>query len=98
MSVTLVSRWKGEGDHGALLKKEVPLLKKHGAISIKAGRCFSGSYAGELVCSAAFPDWVTYAKAIEALITDADYMKAWGEFTAKFELADRALIVGEEYL
>ena len=55
MSVTMVSRWKGKGDHATLLKEEPPFPKKHGAISIRCGHCFAGSYAGELVCATTFP-------------------------------------------
>ena len=46
MSVTMVSRWKGKEDHTPLLKEEAPFLRRHGAISIRCGRRFAGSYAG----------------------------------------------------
>ena len=55
MSVTMVSRWKGKEDPTPLLKEETPFLKKHGAISIRCGRCFAGSYAGEIVCATLSP-------------------------------------------
>ena len=97
MPVTMVSRWKGKGDHVTLLKEEAPFLRKHGAISVRCGRCFAGSYADEIVCATTFPDWITYAKAIEALVADADYMRAYGEFAAKFEMTDRSLIMDDEY-
>src|SRR5215468_1149872 len=97
MSVTMVSRWKGKEDPTTLLKEETPFLKKHGAISIRCGRFFAGSYAGEIVCATTFPDWITYARAIEALVEDTDYMKAYGEFASKCEMTDRSIIMDEEY-
>lgn len=97
MSVTMVSRWKGKEDHTPLLKEEAPFLRRHGAISIRCGRCFAGSYAGELVCATTFPDWITYARAIEALVADSDYMRVYGEFVAKFEMTDRSIIMNDEY-
>ncbi len=75
MAVTIVSRWKGNDDYTELLKEEASFLKKHGAISIRSGRCFAGSYAGEIVCTTTFPDWATYARAMESLVTDAAYMR-----------------------
>jgi len=67
MAVTIVSRWKGNDDYTELLKEEASFLKKHGAISIRSGRCFAGSYAGEIVCTTTFPDGATYARAMESL-------------------------------
>jgi len=97
MSVKTVSRWKGNEDYTALLKAEAPFLKKYGAISVQGGRCFAGSYAGEIVCETTFADWTSYAKAIDALFADTDYMRNYGEFVSKFQMTDRSIIVGEEY-
>jgi hypothetical protein len=80
-----------------LLKEEAALLKKHGAISVRGGRCFAGSYAGEVVCATTFPDWETYGKAMESLVEDGDYMRVYQEFVSRFQMTDRALVVGEEY-
>jgi hypothetical protein len=97
MSVTMVSRWKGNEDYAPLLKEEAPFLKKHGAISVRNGRCFAGSYAGEIVCATTFADWSTYARAMEGLVADPAFMRVYGEFARKFEMTDRSLVVDEEY-
>ena len=97
MSVTIVSRWRGKEDHIALLTQEAPLLKKHGAISVRSGRCFAGSYAGEIVCETTFPDWTAYAKAMESLPADSAYTEIYGEFVRKFEMTDRSIVVGGEH-
>ena len=97
MSVTMVSRWKGKGDYMTLIKEETPFLRRHGAISIRCGHCFAGSYVGEIVCATTFPDWITYARAIETLVADADYMRVHGEFAEQFEVTDRSIIMDEEY-
>ncbi len=97
MAVTIVSRWKGRDDPMPLLREEAPFLKKHGAISIRNGRCFAGSYAGEIVCATTFADWITYAKAMEALAADPEYMRVYQHFCQNFEMTDRAILVDEEH-
>ena len=97
MMVTIVSRWKGDGDCSALLKEEAPYLKRYGAISVRGDRCFAGSFAGEIVCSTTFADWATYAKTMDGLASDPDYMRIYREFAANFEMTDRALLVGDQY-
>jgi hypothetical protein len=58
MTVTMMGRWKGKGNHITLLKEEAPFLRKHGAVSTRCGRCFAGSYAGEIICATTFPDCI----------------------------------------
>lgn len=97
MAIIAQSRWKGNAEYQVLAKEAAVIAKKHGAISLRAGRCFSGEYTGQVVVSAAFPDWETYGRAMQALSTDAEWQRVFAEASKISELQDRSLIVDENF-
>ena len=95
MAIVVVSRWKGPHDL-TLARQAGPLFKKHGAVSVRLGFCFSGQYTGQLIVAVAFPDWASYGRAMQAAIADPDYQRLLAEAAKTFELQDRSIFIGEE--
>jgi hypothetical protein len=49
MAITTVSRWKGNQEETSRIAREIaPILKRHGAVSVRWGPCHAGAYAGEM--------------------------------------------------
>jgi hypothetical protein len=96
MTITVVSRWKGDPKNTQLAKEIAPVLKRHGAVSVRLGFCHVGAYAGETFGAVIFPDWATYGSAMHALWEDADYNRVIGELSKTFELQERSVLVTED--
>jgi hypothetical protein len=97
MAVVSVSRWKGNTqDATALVKEAAPLLKKHGAVSVRWGQCHTGEYVGQHFAVVTYPNWETYGKAAQAQSADPDYQRLYAEAINKFELLERFLLVAED--
>ena|SRR5271170_4370796 len=96
MTITVVSRWKGDPQNTRLAKEIAPVLKKHGAVSVRLGFCQAGAYAGETFGVIIFPDWATYGKAMQALWEDPEYKRIIAELSKAFELQERSVLVTEE--
>jgi hypothetical protein len=95
MAIVVVSRWKGPNDL-TLARQAGPLFKKHGAVSVRIGFCYSGQYTGQLIAAVVFPDWAAYGRGMEAAMADPDYQRLLAEASKTFELQDRSVFVGEE--
>jgi hypothetical protein len=96
MAVVSVSRWKGNAQDTSLVREIAPVLKRHGAVSVRFGPCHAGAYAGQLFAVIAFADWAGYGKAMQELAGDADYLRLYGEATKTFELQERFISVIED--
>jgi hypothetical protein len=97
MAVIVVSRFKGNQDFVPLLKEAAAVLKKHGATSVRGGRCHAGEYAGQIVVATTLGDWTAYGRLMQSLTADADWQRLQAEATKNFELQDRSLIVAEDF-
>ena len=97
MAVVIVTRFKGNQDFAPLLKQAAAILKKHGATSVRGGRCHAGEYAGQVVVATAVADWATYGRVMQGLTADADWQRLQAEATKNFELQDRSLIAAEDF-
>jgi hypothetical protein len=97
MAVIVVTRWKGTHDHTALVKKGAAVLKRHGAMSVRAGRVFSGAYAGEVTVVTTFADWAAFARTGQATFADSGWQKYQTDMNKAFELQDRSITVSEDY-
>jgi Domain of unknown function (DUF6854) len=97
MAVIIVNRFKGNHDHTALVKEGAAILKRHGATSVRAGRIFSGQYAGQLMVAVTQPDMAAFGRAAQDLPADAAWQKFMTEMSKVFELQDRSLIVSEDF-
>jgi len=95
MAIVVVSRWKGPNDM-TLARQAGPLFKKHGAVSVRIGFCFSGQYTGQMIVAISFPDWASYGSAMQAMMIDPDYQQLLAEASKRFELQDRSIFIGEE--
>lgn len=95
MAIVHIVRWKGPNDL-TLAREAAPLLKKHGAVSVRIGYGFAGDYMGQVVASITFPDWESYGRALQSLTADPDYHRVLAEAAKTFELLDRSIVVGEE--
>jgi hypothetical protein len=96
MAVVTVSRWKGSAQDTSLAKDIAPVLKKHGAISVRLGLCHAGSYAGQVFGVITVPDWETYGKAMQGITTDPEYQRVYAQLTQKFELQERSVMSVED--
>ncbi|MBI1777918.1 MAG: hypothetical protein HYR63_21470 [Proteobacteria bacterium] len=95
MSVTILSRWKGNPKDAARVgKKTKPIFKKHGAEMMRMATFYSGPYTGQILVAIRYPDWKTYGNAMQALSTDAQYQKIIEEVRKVAELQSRSIVVG----
>jgi hypothetical protein len=97
MAVTVVTRWKGNEDYRPRMKEAAAILKRHGAVSVRAGRCLSGEYSGQVIVAALYPDGATFGKSIDGLAADHAWQGFLAETLKVSELQDRSIIVGEEF-
>jgi hypothetical protein len=95
MAIVVVSRWKGPHDL-SLAREAGALFKKHGAVSVRIGHCYSGEYTGQLIVAVSFPDWASYGAAMQAAIADPDFQSLLAQALKTFELQDRSIFVSEE--
>jgi hypothetical protein len=96
MAIVSVSRWKGDPENTGLAKEIAPILKKHGAVSVRLGYCTAGAYAGQTFGVLTFPDWASYGRAMQGLSEDPDYKRMLGQLSKTFELQERSLMVTED--
>jgi hypothetical protein len=97
MAIVSVSRWKASAEQARPIARQVaPILKRHGAIAVRFGPCYSGADAGSVYVAITFPDWAGFGKTMQALSADADWQRLYGEALKIGELQDRSLIVAEE--
>jgi hypothetical protein len=97
MAVIVITRVKGNQDHTPLIKEGAAILKRHGAISVRAGRCFSGEYTGQVITATTFPDWAAFGRSAQALWADPEWQRFMTEASKVFELQDRSIVMGEEF-
>ena len=97
MAVIVVTRWKGNEEYRQLVTQAAAILKRHGATSVRAGRCFSGEYSGELVVATTYPDGAAFGRSLQALSADAEWQRLLAEASKISELQDRSIIVAEEF-
>ena len=96
MAVVVVSRWKGNPQDMRILREGAPSLKRHGAVSVRAGQCWAGPYAGQIYGAITFPDWESYGKSVQALLTDPESQRIYGEITKALELQERSVLMVED--
>lgn len=97
MAVIVVSRFKGNHDHNALVRDGAAILKRYGATSVRAGRIYSGQYAGQLTVATTFPDMAAFGKAGQGLLADSAWQKFVVEVTKVFELQERSITPVEDF-
>jgi len=96
MAVVVVSRWKGNPQDMRIFKEGAPNLKRHGAASIRLGQCWVGPHAGQIFGAITYPDWEAYGKSVQALLTDPESQRIYGEITKAFELQERSVLMVED--
>ena len=96
MAVVVVSRWKGNPQDMRIFREGAPNLKRHGAASIRVGQCWAGPHAGQIFGAITFPDWEAYGKSVQALLTDPESQRIYGEITTAFELQERSIRMVED--
>jgi putative AlgH/UPF0301 family transcriptional regulator len=97
MAIVNVSRWKGNLSQAMPIAREASaIVKQHGATSVRLGTCYSGPHAGQLYIAIAFADWATFARAQQAMATDANFQRLYAEASKVVELQERSLLVSED--
>jgi hypothetical protein len=97
MAVIVVARWTGDFEQAKPLVKEVASgLKRHGALSVRVGPIYSGAHAGQTLTAVSFPDWETFGKGQQAMVSDPQLQKPYSEATKILELQERNVILAED--
>jgi hypothetical protein len=97
MAIVAVSRWKGNLEQALPIAKEVaPILKAHGAVSVRVGPCYSGPHAGQLFVAITYADWASFGRGQQALATDPQMQRLYAQASKTAELQDRMVIVAED--
>jgi hypothetical protein len=97
MAIVSVTRWKVSAEQAMPLARQgAPILKRHGATSVRVGPCHSGPDTGRFYVATTYPDWATYGRALQAMAADAEWQRVFAEALKIGELQDRSLIVAEE--
>jgi hypothetical protein len=96
MAVVVVSRWKGNPQDMRIFREGAPNLKRHGAALIRVGQCWVGPHAGQIFGAITYPDWEAYGKSVQALLTDPESQRIYGEITKAFELQERSVLMVED--
>jgi hypothetical protein len=97
MAIVSVARWKGNLEQALPLVREVAEgLKRHGAVSVRVGPCYSGPHAGQTFTAVSFPDWEAFANGQRALVEDQQLRQVYAEATKIMELQERSLIVAQD--
>ena len=97
MTITVVSRWKGKQEDGLQIGREIaPILKNHGATSVRFGYCYSGECTGQLFGVAIYPDGATYGRAMQALAEDGQYRQILAKALEIAELQDRSVMITQD--
>jgi hypothetical protein len=97
MAIIQVTRWKGNlAEAQRVTREAAPIVKRHGAVSIRIGPCYSGPHAGQLYIAIIFADWASFGRAQHALATDADFRGLYAEGLKAVELQERSLLVTED--
>lgn len=96
MPITVLSRWKGDLQNAKLAKEIAPILKRHGAVSVRLGflarwHACRGDLRGDR-----FPDWASYGRAMQAVWEDPEYKQILAELSKAFELQERSILVTED--
>ena len=92
-----MTRAKGAQDFAPGVRERSAILKKHGCISARAGRCPIGPHPGQVIIVYTFADAAAFGRAIDAAASDPDFQRSLAEFNRNFEVMERYLVVGEEF-
>ena len=99
MAIIVVNRVKYDpsADHRPRMREIAAIAKRHGAVSMRAGRCLAGPYTGQVVSAITFPDGAGFGRALDSMLADPEYQRFVAEVVKDSELQDRWIIVGEEF-
>jgi hypothetical protein len=97
MPVVIVTRFKGHRDFAPLVREAAAILKKHGAASVRAGRCQAGPHAGHVTVATTMSDWTAYGRAMQGITSDPEWRRIYAEFGKNFELQERSVIAAKEF-
>ena len=95
MSLTVLSRWKGNRDDILRISEKMkPIVERLGAEFMRVGLSYSGPFAGQYVVAMRYSDWASYGKAMEAAASDEEFQATYAEAMEAGELMGRGIIVG----
>ena len=97
MAIVSVTRWKVGVDQAMPIAREgAPILKRHGATSVRVGPCHAGPDAGRFYVATTYPDWASYGRALQAMAADPQWQSIFTQALKAGEMQDRSIIVAEE--
>jgi Domain of unknown function (DUF6854) len=96
MPIVVVTQLKGKGDHAPFAREAAAILKRHGAVAVRAGRAVAGHYAGDVVAAVTFADWAAFGRAMQGLSSDPAWRQYQSEVGKIFDLVDRSIIAAED--
>jgi hypothetical protein len=97
MTITVVTRWSiKQDDAQRIVRDAAPLMKTHGAESVRLGRVTTGENVGQTLVIVAYPNWETFGKAMTGQHEDQKYQEHYTAALQAGQLLDRSIIVADE--
>jgi hypothetical protein len=97
MPITSVITLKADHEEAhRIITKMAPLIKKHGATSVRFGFCHSGSRTATVSVVNVYPDWQAYGRAAQGMLDDKEFQGLLAEAMKAGEIVDRSLMVMQE--
>jgi hypothetical protein len=97
MPITSVTTVKANHEEAhRIITKMAPLIKKHGATSVRFGFCHSGSRTGTVSVVNMYPDWQAYGSAAQGMLDDKEFQALLAEAMKVGDIVERSLMVMQE--
>src|SRR5215471_5404503 len=68
------------------MREIAAIAKRHGAVSMRAGRCIAGPYTGQVVSAITFPDGAGFGRALDSMLADPEYQRFVAEVVKDSDL------------
>ena len=97
MPITVVTSFKIDRDQALRLAGQAaPMMKRHGATTVRLGLCHSGAHTGTVSVVITYPDWQSYGKAVHGMYEDKAYQSLFAEVLKIGQLLDRSIMVMQD--
>lgn len=96
MAIRNVNRWTGNLAASMPIAREAATnVKQLGRVSGRMGNCYSGAHVGQAYTAITFTDWVSFARAQQALAADGNFQGVYARALKVVELQEPPLLVTE---
>jgi|GEM_PF-3589093 len=97
MPIASLTTFKVEREQGLRLAGQAaPILKRHGASTVRVGFCHSGPRTGTITVVTIYPDWQAYGQGVQGLYEDKAYHNLLAEANKAGEMIDRSIMIMQD--